>query len=99
VSAAQNNAIAEKIMPLTGLQLKLGRTALDLNQEQLARFAGVTPSTVVKLEASGLGRMRGSGESLAKIVEALTKCGVGLMPDGLSIGLSNPRVPWPVVRV
>jgi hypothetical protein len=80
---------------MTGFQIALARAALGLNQQELAKYCGLVPSTILKLERSRLGALRGSAASLEKVVNFLGQCGVGLMPDGLSIGLSNPRVPWP----
>lgn len=79
---------------VSGFQIKTARDILQLNQEQLAKYCGLAPSTILKLEKSRLGKLRGSAASLQKVVDCLAQCGVGLMPDGLSIGLANPRCPW-----
>jgi transcriptional regulator with XRE-family HTH domain len=80
-------------MQITGLQLRLGRVALGLEQRDLAKLCGLTHSTLSKLENSGLGTMRGTASSLQKLTGTLMGCGVIFGADGLSIGLQRPRLP------
>ncbi len=53
---------------LTSLQMRLARTALGLGVRDLAKAAGVSPTTVARFE-SGLGVHSGTLQRLQKVLE------------------------------
>jgi transcriptional regulator with XRE-family HTH domain len=65
---------------MTSGQLKAARALLGLDQKTLADKAGVSLPTVQRMEASD-GVVRGTVETLTKVVEALNAAGVDLVGD------------------
>ena len=66
---------------MTSGQLRAARAILGLDQKALAALAGVSLPTVQRMEASD-GVVRGTVETLTKVVEALERAGVVLIGDG-----------------
>ncbi len=65
---------------MTGAQLRAARALLGIDQRTLAEMAGVSVPTIQRMEGSG-GTVRGVIESFTRIVEALDRAGVELIPD------------------
>ena len=65
---------------MTSSQLRAARALLGLDQKTLAEKAGVSLPTVQRIEASD-GVVRGTVETLTKVVEALNRAGVDLIGD------------------
>ena len=66
---------------MTSAQLKAARMLLGLDQRQLAEAAGLSLPTIQRMEASD-GNVRGTIDSLVKVVEALEQAGVELIGEG-----------------
>lgn len=66
---------------ITGSQLRAARAMLDIDQRRLAELAGVSLATVQRMEASG-DRVRGSLDTMTRIVEALEAAGIELIGEG-----------------
>jgi transcriptional regulator with XRE-family HTH domain len=66
----------------TGHQLAAARALAGLQQQQLAKLAGVNPSTVNRMEASGAETARGQIRSVQAVIDALAKRGVEITTDG-----------------
>lgn len=65
---------------MTSGQLRAARALLGLDQKTLADLAGVSLPTIQRMEASD-GVVRGTVETLTKVIEALHRAGVGLIGD------------------
>ncbi len=65
---------------ITAAQLKAARAMLSIDQKTLAELAGLSVPTVQRMEAS-LGTVRGTIESLTRIIEALDRAGVELISE------------------
>jgi predicted transcriptional regulator len=65
---------------MTSGQLKAARALLGIDQKQLAALAGVSLPTVQRMEASD-GVVRGTVETLTKVIEALGEAGIDLIGD------------------
>jgi predicted transcriptional regulator len=65
---------------MTSGQLRAARALLGLDQKRLAKLAEVSLPTVQRMEASE-GVVRGTVETLTKVIEALNKAGVDLIGD------------------
>jgi predicted transcriptional regulator len=65
---------------MTSGQLKAARALLGIDQKQLAALAGVSLPTIQRMEASD-GVVRGTVETLTKVVEALGEAGIDLIGD------------------
>ena len=65
---------------MTSGQLKAARALLGIDQRQLAALAGVSLPTVQRMEASD-GVVRGTVETLTKVIEALGEAGIELIGD------------------
>jgi transcriptional regulator with XRE-family HTH domain len=61
--------------------MRAARALLGIDQRRLAEMSGVSLPTVQRMEASD-GTVRGTIESLTKIVEALGAAGVELIGEG-----------------
>jgi|SRR5215469_2588837 len=73
------NVAGYEIMQKPGnAQLKAGRVLAMLEQEQLAREAGITGTTLRKLEQAGHGPVPGYAETLQKVLAALAAHGVNM---------------------
>ena len=65
---------------MTSGQLRAARALLGLDQKSLAEKAGVSLPTVQRMEASD-GVVRGTVETLTRVIEALNESGVELIGD------------------
>jgi transcriptional regulator with XRE-family HTH domain len=65
---------------MTAAQLKAARAMLGIDQKTLAELAGVSVPTVQRMEAS-LGNVRGTIDTLTRIVEALDRAGIELISE------------------
>jgi predicted transcriptional regulator len=63
---------------INAAQMRAARALLAIDQKQLAELAGVSLPTVQRMEAS-TGRLRGTIDTLTKIVEAIEAAGVELI--------------------
>jgi transcriptional regulator with XRE-family HTH domain len=54
---------------MTSLQLKLARTALRLGVRELAKAAGVSPSTIMRFESGKSGLHSSTMERIQKVLE------------------------------
>jgi predicted transcriptional regulator len=84
---------------MTSGQLRAARALLGMDQKTLAERAGVSLPTIQRMEASD-GVVRGTVETLTKVVEALTHAGVDLIGDnarsdhgGRGVRLNRPPPP------
>jgi len=66
---------------ITGPQMKAARALLAIDQRELARLSGLSLPTIQRMEACR-GTVRGTVESLVKVVEALQQAGVELIGEG-----------------
>lgn len=66
---------------ITGRQLRAARALLDIDQQQLAELAGVSLATVQRMEAAG-DSVRGTLETMTRLVSALEAAGVELIAEG-----------------
>src|SRR3546814_20406160 len=62
---------------ITAAQLRAARALLGIDQNTLARLAGLSVPTIQRMEASE-GNIRGVIESLTRIVDALDLAGIDL---------------------
>lgn len=69
---------------ITAEQIKAARALLRLEQEELARRAGVSISTVRRLEAPG-GAELVAGETAANVIRILEEAGVEFTHRGVSL--------------
>ena len=65
---------------MTAGQLRAARALLAIDQKTLAELSGVTLPTIQRMEASD-GVVRGTVETLTKVIEALNRAGVELIGD------------------
>lgn len=84
---------------MTSGQLRAARALLALDQKALAELADVSLPTIQRMEASG-GVVRGTVETLTKVIEALNRAGVDLIGDnatsergGRGVRLCEPLPP------
>ena len=75
----------------TGRQLSAARVLAGLDQKQLAKLAGLDPSTVSRMEASDLAVARGHGRNIEAVLIALEKKGVTIAADGSIQQSGKPR--------
>ena len=66
---------------ITARQLRAARALAGLDQAALAKAARLSLPTIQRMEASD-GVVRGTVESLMKLIGALERCGVELINDG-----------------
>jgi transcriptional regulator with XRE-family HTH domain len=70
-------------------QIKAARALLGIDQRELAALCDVSLPTIQRMEGSA-GTVRGSIDSLVKIVDALGKAGIELIGEsGTSAGLGR----------
>ena len=62
-------------------QLRAARAMLGIDQRELARLSGLSVPTIQRMEASD-GVVRGTVDSLTKLVEALAAAGIELIGEG-----------------
>jgi len=66
---------------ISGPQMRAARALLGFDQKRLAALAGVSLPTIQRMEASD-GIVRGTVDTLTKVIEALSAAGVDLLADG-----------------
>jgi transcriptional regulator with XRE-family HTH domain len=66
---------------ITAAQLRAARALLGLHQRELAALAGLSVPTIQRMEGSE-GVVRGTVESLMRLVAALDAAGLELIADG-----------------
>lgn len=66
---------------ISGAQMRAARALLGVDQRRLAVLAGVSLPTIQRMEASD-GIVRGTVDTLTKVVEALNAAGVDLLAEG-----------------
>jgi transcriptional regulator with XRE-family HTH domain len=66
---------------ITAAQMRAGRALLGIDQRRLAELAGLSLTTIQRMEASD-GTVRSNVESLMRVVDALNRAGVVLIGDG-----------------
>lgn len=65
---------------ITSGQMRAGRALLGIDQKGLAAISGVSLPTIQRMESAG-GRVRGTVETLTKVIEAFERAGVVLIGD------------------
>jgi transcriptional regulator with XRE-family HTH domain len=65
---------------ITSAQMRAARAMLGLDQRQFADLCGVSLPTIQRMEASG-GTVRGTIDTLVKVVDALDRAGIELIGD------------------
>lgn len=66
---------------ITSGQLRAARALLSLDQRDLARLSNLSPPTVQRMEACD-GLIRGSVDSMMKLIDALNVLGVEFIDEG-----------------
>ena len=66
---------------ITAPQMRAARALLGLDQRGLAERAGLSLPTIQRMEASD-GQVRGTVDSLVKVVQALEASGIELLGEG-----------------
>jgi transcriptional regulator with XRE-family HTH domain len=66
---------------ITASQLRAARALLGMDQRQLAALSGLSVPTIQRMEASD-GVVRGNVDSLMKLIGALDRIGIELIPEG-----------------
>ena len=66
---------------ITSPQLRAARALLGLDQRELAERCGLSVPTIQRMEASA-GTIRGTVDSLTKLIAALNEAGVVLLDEG-----------------
>lgn len=84
---------------ITAAQLRAARALLGIDQRKLAEMAGLSVPTIQRMEASD-GVVRGTVDSLMKLVFALEVAGIELIgagavsrDGGRGVRLKAPRAP------
>ena len=84
---------------ITGRQMRAARALAGLDQAALARAARLSLPTIQRMEASD-GVVRGTVESLMKLIAALERCGLELINEGAAsdtggrgVRLKTPATP------
>ena len=70
---------------ITARQLRAARALAGLDQAALAKAAHLSLPTIQRMEASD-GVVRGTVESLMKLIAALERCGVEVINEGAASG-------------
>jgi transcriptional regulator with XRE-family HTH domain len=74
---------------ITSAQMRAARALLGVDQRQLAEMASLSLPTIQRMEASD-GQVRGIIDTLMKVVEALERAGVELIPENSpSVGIGR----------
>jgi transcriptional regulator with XRE-family HTH domain len=68
---------------MTAAQIRAARALLGIDQRTLAEASGLSLPTIQRMEASE-GQVRGNVDSLTKVVDALSRAGVELIPEGVA---------------
>jgi transcriptional regulator with XRE-family HTH domain len=80
---------------ITAPQLRAARALLGLDQRQLAELCGLSVPTIQRMEASD-GTVRGTVDSLMKLIDALERGGIELIGEGqISSGGRGVRLKSP----
>ncbi len=66
---------------ITAAQLRAARALAGLDQKRLAEAAGLSVPTIQRMEASE-GVVRGTVDSLTRLVDALSAAGIELIGEG-----------------
>ncbi|EGV16362.1 helix-turn-helix domain-containing protein [Thiocapsa marina] len=66
---------------IVAAQIRAARALLGLDQRRLAEAAGLSLPTIQRMEASD-GQVRGTLDSVMKLIEALDRAGIELIGDG-----------------
>ncbi len=66
---------------ITAAQMKAARALLGIDQRRLAELSGLSVPTIQRMEASA-GVVRGTVDSLMKLVAALDAAGIELIAEG-----------------
>jgi len=84
---------------ITAAQLRAARALLSLDQRMLAELSGLSVPTIQRMEASE-GVVRGTVDSLMKLVHALDAAGIELISEGgvSTGGGRGVRLKEPVAR-
>ena len=84
---------------MTSGQLRAARALLAIDQKTLAAMSDVSLPTIQRMEASE-GVVRGTVETLTKVIEALNRAGVDLIGDNArsDAGGRGVRLHQPPVR-
>ena len=85
---------------MTAAQLRAARALLGLDQRALAKLSGLSLPTIQRMEASE-GVVRGTVDSLMKLVGALDTAGIELIGEGATsagagrgVRLKEPATPF-----
>ena len=65
---------------ITSSLMRAARALLGIDQRQLADLAGLSLPTIQRMEASG-GQVRGTVETLVKVIEALETAGIEIIGE------------------
>lgn len=65
---------------ITSLQMRAARALLGIDQRRLAELAGLSLPTIQRMEASA-GQVRGTVDTLVKVVAALEGAGIELLGE------------------
>jgi predicted transcriptional regulator len=68
---------------ITSGQMKAARALLGIDQQELAGRAGLSLPTIQRMEASD-GVVRGTTDSLVKVIEALQAAGIEVIGEGVA---------------
>lgn len=66
---------------ITSAQMRAARAMLGIDQKRLAELSGLSVPTIQRMEASD-GVVRGTVESLTRVVAALDRAGIELIAEG-----------------
>jgi len=75
---------------ITATQLRAARALLGIDQRELAQRCGLSLPTIQRMEASE-GVIRGTVDSLVKLVDALAGAGIELIREGATLSGGEPR--------
>ena len=75
---------------ITSGQLKAARALLGIDQKELAELSGLSVPTIQRMEGSE-GVIRSNVDSLMKLLEALDRAGLILIPPGDVVDASGGR--------
>ena len=70
---------------ISAAQLRAARALLGIDQKRLAELCGLSVPTIQRMEASD-GVIRGTVDSLTKLVDALAATGIELIGEGAASG-------------
>ena len=77
---------------ITAGQLRAARALLAIDQRELVALSGLAAPTIQRMEASD-GVIRGTVDSLMKLIAALDAAGIELIAEGTVSGGGGPGVP------